>query len=56
MKGVNKIKTAHTPKSSKGMGDYHGTAIKNPIGKVRDVMGMKDISPKKIKTPPKSLA
>ena len=49
-----KIKTAHTPKSAKGMGDYYGSGIRNPIGKIRDVSGEK--SPSKLKKPPRSLA
>ena len=46
----------HVSHSSMGMGDYYGTGVRNPIGKMRDGMGMKDISPKKLKTPPKSVA
>lgn len=51
-----KLKTAHTPRSQFGMGDSYGTGIRNPIGRMRDGMGMQDISPKKIKKPPKSFA
>jgi hypothetical protein len=47
---------AHTSPTKKGMGDYYGTGIKNNIGKSRDVMGIKQINPNKLKTPPKSLA
>lgn len=47
---------AHTPKSPKGMGDYQGKAIRNPVGRVRDSMIVNTITPKKLKTPPKSLA
>ena len=47
----------HAPNSEKGMGDYYGTAIKNPIGKIRDSqMNFSSPSPHKLKTPPKSLA
>ena len=55
---MKKAKTvfAHTSKSQKGMGDYYGTGVKNPIGIPKDVLGMKTISPKKLKTAPKSLA
>lgn len=56
VKSIKSCKLAHTPKSSKGMGDYQGTAIKNPMGKVRDGLGFQNLSPKKIKIPPKSLA
>lgn len=67
MKSINK--TAHTgnPKrssgdwhvsnTSMGMGDYYGTGIKAKIGKMRgDSMGAIAASPKKLRTPPKSLA
>ncbi len=43
-------------RSQKGVGDFYGVGIRNPIGKSRDVMGMKNITPKKLKKPPKSLA
>jgi len=52
----SKVKSAHTPKTKTGMGDYYGTGVKNPIGKVRDVMGMKPLGSKKLSKPPKSLA
>ena len=47
---------AHVSPTKKGMGDYYGTGIKNNVGRSRDVMGLNPISPKKLKTPPKSLA
>jgi hypothetical protein len=47
---------AHTNKSPKGMGDHYGTGIKQKLGKVIEGMGMKEITPKKLKTPPKNLA
>ena len=55
---MSKVKKEwHAPKSAKGMGDYHGTAIKNPVGKIRELqMNFSSPSPKKMKTPPKSLA
>lgn len=46
----------HTPKSSKGLGDYYGTGIKQPLGKMREGMGMVEIPPKKLRKPPRSLA
>lgn len=49
-------KTAHTSNSKKGMGDYYGTGIPNKIGKIRDGMGVPEVTPKKLKKPPKSLA
>ncbi len=50
-------KFSHTSRSRKGMGDYYGTGIRAKIGKMRhDSMGMHQVTPKKLKTPPKSLA
>lgn len=49
-------KESHVSPTKKGMGDYYGTGVRNPIGKVRDVTGINPVSPKKIKTPPRSLA
>jgi len=54
MKKSKAPKTAHTSNSQKGMGDYYGTGIRNPVGKLRDVSGEK--SPSKLRKPPKSLA
>lgn len=49
-------KQAHTANTKIGMGDYYGTAIKNPIAKERVVMG-ESVMPKKRQTkPPKSFA
>ena len=56
MKKVNRgLKTAHTSNSKIGMGDCYGSGIRNPVGRIRDGMGM-PLSRKKVKTPPKSLA
>ncbi len=56
MKKVKTLKTAHTSNSKKGMGDYYGSGIKNPMGKMRDDYIIKPVVGKKMKTPPKSLA
>ena len=57
MKKAKKFSEAHTPQSPKGMGDYYGTGIKNPMGRMReDYMSANWLSPKKLGTPPKSLA
>jgi len=55
MKKTKRFEQAHTPRSPKGVGDYYGTGVKNPIGKVRDAMGEIKLG-KKLKKPPKSLA
>lgn len=55
--GNKKPKISHTPRSSKGMGDYYGTGIRAKIGRMReDSMGMIVQTPKKLKNPPKTLA
>lgn len=46
----------HVSHTSMGMGDYYGQAIKNPIGKIRDAVGVNPLSKAKLKKPPKSLA
>lgn len=56
MKRAAAAKTAHTSPSKIGSGDYYGTAKRNPIGRMRDGFGLRDVSPKKLKNPPKSLA
>lgn len=56
MKKGRRTGEINVARSQTGMGDYYGTGIKNPIGKVRDVMGMSPLTPKKLKKPPKSLA
>lgn len=56
MAKVKANKEAHVSNTKMGMGDYYGTGIKNPIGRVRDVFGAGVISKKSLKKPPKSLA
>ena len=54
---MKKFKEAHSSGKKFGMGDYYGTGIRNKVGKVReDTMGFNSVVPKKLKTPPKSLA
>ncbi len=55
-KPLKRTGEAHTSKSKFGMGDSYGSGVKNPIGKIRDVMGITDVKPKKLGKPPKSLA
>ena len=59
MKHKGRVKTpmnAHTPKTQLGMGDYYGTGVKQKIGRVReDFMGMLDMPPKKLSTPPRQV-
>ncbi len=56
MKKSKPLKQYHTSDSKKGMGDFYGSAVKNLVGKPREIMGMKVMDKKKTKTPPKSMA
>lgn len=56
MKQTKRLKTAHTSNSKIGMGSFTGLGVKNPIGKMREGMGMRETPKKKLKSPPKSLA
>jgi hypothetical protein len=49
-------KTAHTPRSPKGLGDFYGSGVRQKLGKMRSGLGMIELSPKKLKKPPKNLA
>jgi hypothetical protein len=52
-----KNRFAHTANTKYGMGDHYGTGIKQKLGRMRDdSMGMKALTPKKLKKPPKNLA
>lgn len=53
----SKVPAIHTPKGTKGMGDFYGTGHRNPLGKVRDSYMVTAPVPKsKLKNPPKALA
>jgi len=57
MKKSSNNTEAHVDHTRYGMGDYYGTGVKQKIGTVRqDYMGNISSVPKKLKTPPKSLA
>ena len=56
IKGKTAPKTAHTSNTKKGMGDYYGTGVKAPVGRMRDGMGMIPVTKKGLGKPPKSLA
>ena len=52
-----KYKQAHTDNVKHGMGDFYGSGKRNPIGKMRTgTVGLKPVSKKGLKVPPKSLA
>lgn len=53
---TNRVQS-HTSKSPKGIGDYYGTGIVQPLAKLRGgTMGMQALTPKEMKKPPRSLA
>lgn len=56
MKKARPLKQAHTMNAKYGMGDYYGTGVKNPMGRIIDSMGTNPVSKKKMGNPPKSLA
>lgn len=54
---TTKHKEWHSSNQKYGMGDYYGSGIKQPIGRVREsYLDNYSMTPKKMKTPPKSLA
>ena len=56
-KRVGKNRFSHTANTAYGMGDHYGTGIRAKLGKVRsDTVGMVALTPKKLKTPPRSVA
>lgn len=57
MKKIENNTEAHVDHTRYGMGDYYGTGIKQKVGTIRqEYMGLSSPNPKKMKTPPKSLA
>lgn len=56
VKPLKRTKEWHTAPTKYGMGDYYGTGIKQKVGRIRDdSMGMMAVTPKKLKTPPRSV-
>jgi hypothetical protein len=56
MKLPKPLKNAHTSNSKFGMGDHYGTGIRAKLGRMReDSLGMMNVTPKKLKKPPKSV-
>lgn len=56
MKPSKPLKNSHTPNTKYGMGDYYGTGVRNPLGKVKEGLGVVQVKSKKLKKPPKTLA
>lgn len=57
-KQKGKTNEGHTSKSKYVTGDYYGRAMKNPMGRIRDVStpGIKPVSTKKLGKSPRSFA
>jgi len=55
-KSTKKPKLFHTPAKSKNLGTYQGMGIKNKVGRMIDGFGVKPVSAKGLKKPPKTLA
>lgn len=56
-KKPGKPRFAHTENTKYGMGDHYGTGIRAKLGRIRgDSAGVVQVTPKKLKTPPRSLA
>jgi len=56
---MKKIKTNKQPRSSNGnngLVNHFGSGVKNPVGTIRDVMGVTNVKAKNLSKPPKSLA
>lgn len=45
----------HVSNESMGMGDHYGTGTRQPLARMRDGTGMKQLSKKKLKTPPRTV-
>jgi hypothetical protein len=55
-KRPGKNRFAHTANTPYGMGDNYGTGIRAKLGRMReDSLGMMNVTPKKLKKPPKSV-
>lgn len=49
------LKNAHTPNTKYGMGDYYGSGVRNPTGRIVDGIG-KTVPKGKLNNPPRGLA
>lgn len=56
VKPIKSPKQFHTSNDKTGHGTSYGAGIRQPIGKIRDVMGSGKINMSKLGKPPKSLA
>ena len=56
MKLPKPLKNAHASNMKKGMGDYYGTGPRTKMGRMIEGNGVRPVTPKQLKKPPKSLA
>lgn len=53
---LSKATGAHVSKAKFGMGDFYGSGVKQPIGKIRSGIGSNPVSKSKLGKPPKKMA
>lgn len=57
IKGVKDTRGPHGVEKKYGMGDYYGSGVKNPVGKMRsDAVGIRPLTKSQMGKPPKSIA
>jgi len=57
MKKAKRVNEAHSANTKYGSGDFYGTGVKNPVGRVREsYMNPSPTTNKSFGTPPKKLA
>lgn len=47
---------SHSSRSQRNKSDDFGVGFKNPVGKMREIMGESKLSPKKMKKQPRKMA
>lgn len=56
MKKIKANKQARSSNGNTGLVNHFGSGVKNPVGTIRDVMGITNVKAKNLGKPPKSLA
>jgi hypothetical protein len=52
---IGKNRFSHTANTAYGMGDHYGTGVRAKLGRIREGVGMVQLTPKKLKTPPRGV-
>lgn len=55
-KPIKPLKNAHASNDKTGRGDSYGSGVRNPVGKSKEIMGVKPMMAKSKKGYPKTLA